>query len=126
MIVEKLTNEDFDNFFKDRIFPDRFTKCYGKQLKISEARSIRRGNNFVEIDFGLYGTFYFYDFDFCNCYYDNEYYTLAHIRSVNREHDARWIEFMSNHPIFGDEWKKLFVKILEKEKNKSEEKDLNI
>ncbi|MBQ7798833.1 MAG: hypothetical protein IJ458_01895 [Clostridia bacterium] len=123
MIVEKLTDEDFDRFLGMYIWPDRAVKVIGSKLKLSDARSIRRveDKEYVVINFGCYGTFYFHDFDFYNCYYDSEYYNMYAYRTQNNLHDKKWVEFISNHPIHGEQWNKLYNERLEKENAKKQE-----
>jgi len=126
MIVEKLTDEDFDRFFQGRMFEHRYIDGVWRELRLSDAHSIRRVEDcgYVEIDFNNFGTFFFCDFDFHNCYYDGEFYNLHAYRRRHNLHDERWVEFMSNHPIYGEEWKRLYAERLEKENAKKQEDDL--
>ena len=55
MIVEKLTNEDFNEFLSDKTFQHQALKFYEK-LDTSRVQSIRKDDKrgMVEIDFGFF------------------------------------------------------------------------
>ena len=122
MIVEKLPDEVFDEFLKSRSWPCRITEIHDR-ISLADAKWIDRRDGLVLIDMDYYGDFHFHDFDLYNCFYDGEHYTLGYIREINHEHNPEWIEFMSNHPVYGEEFKRLFAEQLAKEEAERKAKE---